>query len=165
LTPSELIFERLVPPAERRAEIRHCVDLVCVIRRRHWRFIRARVADLSADGMLVSFEGRVDVGVDLDVSFKAAQPAIWFDTRATVTRVVQGRRACDSGHAVGLRFESLSAVAHMILRGNLRRLPRPPSRREPPRRGHHPNREDYASIVRSILEEGPGAGVALPRHG
>jgi hypothetical protein len=152
----ELACERWEPPIERRSEIRHGVDLVCVIRRRHWRFTRARVADLSADGMLVSFEGWIGVGVGLDVSFKVGQPAIWFDTHATVTRVVQGRRAQDSGHAMGLRFESLSAVSHLILGGQLRYLPRPPSRREPRQRQPlDAKSEDYAGVVRSILEEGP----------
>ena len=152
--PFELTRERLAPP-ERRAEIRRCVDLACVLRRRHWRFARARVIDLSADGMLLSFEGLLDDGAELDVSFKAAEPAIWFDTHATVTRVVHDRRTCDSGRAVGLRFESLSAVARVILRGNLRNCPRPPPLREPPltlvAKG-----EDYAVIVRNILEEHPG---------
>ena len=150
--PFELTRERLVPRPERRAEIRHRVDLACVIRRRNWRLIRANVVDLSADGMLLSFEGWIDDGVELDVSFKAAEPAIWFDTHATVTRVVHGRRTPDSGRAVGLRFASLSAVAHVILRGHLRNLPRPPPLREPPpalvAKG-----EDYAGILRSILGE------------
>ena len=148
--PFELTRERLVPP-ERRAEIRHCVDLACVIRRPYWRLIRARVVDLSADGMLVWFEGRLDDGMELDVSFKTAEPAVWFDTRATVTRVLHDRRAFDFGRAVGLRFESLSSVSHLILRGNLRKLPRPLPLRDPPSRLAAKG-EDYAGIVRSILE-------------
>jgi hypothetical protein len=151
--PLELTFERLTPRPERRAEIRHRVDLACVVRRGYWRFTRARVIDLSADGMLLSFEGWIDEGVDLDVSFKAAEPAIWFDAHATVRRVVRGRRSRDSGHAPGLRFESLSAVSHVILRGHLRNFPRPPSLREPPS-APVAETKDYANIVRSILEEG-----------
>jgi hypothetical protein len=151
----ELIFERSVPRPERRAEIRHRIDLVCVLRRRYWRFSRARVIDLSADGMLVSFEQRLDDGASLEVSFKAAEPAIWFDARATVTRLVRGRRARDSGPALAMRFESLSAVAHLILRGHLRNLPRPPPLREPPA-ALVAKSEDYAGIVRDILEERPG---------
>jgi hypothetical protein len=150
--PFELTLERLVPRPERRAEIRHRVDLACVVRRKHWRLSRARVIDLSADGMLLSFDGWIDDGVELDVSFKAAEPAIWFDTHATVTRVVCGRRTRDSGRAVGLRFESLSAVAHVILRGHLRNFPRPPPLREPPH-ALVAKSEDYAGIVRIILEE------------
>ena len=150
--PYELTFERLLPRPERRAEIRHRVDLECVIRRKHWRLSRAHVVDLSADGMLLSFEGWIDDGVELDVSFKAAEPAIWFDTHATVTRVVHGRRTGDSGHAVGLRFESLSAVAHVILRGHLRNLPRPSPLREPPQ-ALVAKSEDYAGTLRSVLGE------------
>jgi c-di-GMP-binding flagellar brake protein YcgR len=152
--PLERTFERLIPRLERRAEMRHCVDLACVVRRRHWRFTRAYVLDLSADGMLLSFEGWLDTGVELDVSFKAAMPAMWFDTHATVTRVVHDRRTRDSGRAVGLRFDSLSAVSHLILRGHLQNSPRPPSLREP-RRAAVANRQDYASIVRNILAEPP----------
>jgi hypothetical protein len=148
--PFDLLPEPRVPRTERRAEIRHRVDLACVVGREHWRLIRARVIDLSADGMLLSFEGWIDDGVELHVRFKAAEPAIWFDTHAIVTRVVHGRRAGDAGRAVGLRFESLSAVARVILRGNLRSFPRPaPQREQPPAlagRG-----EDYAGMVRSLL--------------
>jgi len=70
---------------------------------------------------------------------------------ATVTRVVRGRRKGDAGSAVGLRFESLSAVAHLILRGYLRSLPRPVARREPPS-ALQVKGDDYAGIVRGILE-------------
>jgi hypothetical protein len=147
----ELLLEQPLAHPERRAEVRHSVDLVCVVRRRYWRFSRARVIDLSADGMLFAFGQRIDDGAELDVSFKAAQPAIWFDARARVTRVVRGRRKGDAGSAVGLRFESLSAVAHLILRGYLRNLPRPDPRREPPSalaaRG-----DDYAGVVGRILD-------------
>jgi hypothetical protein len=152
--PVELTFERLRFLPERRAEIRHRVDLACVVRRKYWRLTRARAVDLSADGMLLSFEGWIDEGADLDVSFKAAEPAIRFDAHATVTRVVRGRRGSDCGPAVGLQFESLSAVAHMILRGHLRKLPRPPPLRELPS-ALVPKMMDYAGIVRSILA---GAG-------
>ncbi len=147
----ELLLEQPLAHVERRAEVRHSVDLACVVRRRHWRFSRARVLDLSADGMLFAFGQRIDDGAELDVSFKAAQPAIWFDARATVTRVVRGRRKGDTGAAVGLRFESLSAVAHLILRGYLRNLPRPDARREPPS-ALMAKGDDYAGIVRGILE-------------
>jgi hypothetical protein len=148
--PFELLSEPHVPRTERRAEIRHRVDLACVVRRKHWRLTRARVIDLSADGMLLAFEGWIEDGVELHVSFKAAEPAIWFDTLATVTRVVHGRRAHDARRAVGLRFESLSAVARVILRGHLRCFPRPAPQREPPR-ALAAKSEDYASIVRSLL--------------
>ena len=147
----ELLLEQPLAHPERRAEVRHSVDLVCVVRRKYWRFSRARVLDLSADGMLFAFGQRIDDGAELDVSFKAAQPAIWFDARATVTRVVRGRRKGDAGSAVGLRFESLSAVAHLILRGYLRSLPRPVARREPPS-ALQVKGDDYAGIVRGILE-------------
>jgi hypothetical protein len=149
--PLDLTFDRWVPRSERRAEIRHCVDLVCVLQRRYWRLTHARVIDLSADGMLVAFEQRIDDGVELDVSFKTAEPALGFDTRATVTRIVRGRRAGDAGLAVAVRFESLSAVAHLILRGHLRNLPRPRPLRDPP-----PlltvTGPDYAGVVFDILE-------------
>ncbi len=155
--PVEPTLERLVSRPERRAEIRHRVDLWCIVRRKHWRLSRVRVVDLSADGMLLSFEGCgwIDDGVELEVSFKAAEPAIWFDTHATVTRVVRGHRRSDSGRAVALRFDSLSAVAHVILRGHLRKFPRPPPLREPPP-SLVAKSEDYAGIVRSILEERRG---------
>jgi hypothetical protein len=86
------------------------------------------------------------------VSFRAAEPAIWFDAHATVTRVVHGRRTRDSGPSVGLQFDSLSAVSHLILRGYLRSFPRPPALREPPP-ALVAKSEDYAGNVRSILEQ------------
>lgn len=150
--PYELTFERLVPRPERRAEIRHRVDLPCVIRRTHWRLTHARVVDLSADGMLLSFEGWLDEGVELDVRFRAAEPALWFDTHAMVTRVVHGRRTGDSGRAVALQFESLSAVSHVILRGHLRNVPRSPPLRARPT-AFAAKSADYAGALRSILDD------------
>ncbi len=143
--------ERPLAHPERRAEVRHCVNLFCVVRRKHWRLTRAKIIESSADGMLLSFEQHIDEGAELDVSFKTAQPAIWFDAHAKVTRVVQGRRKLDPGPSVGLRFDALSAVAHLILRGHLRNFPRPPALREPPA-ALAAKSEDYAGVVRSILE-------------
>jgi hypothetical protein len=147
----ELIFERPLAYPERRAEVRHCVDLVCVVRRRHWRPSYARVVDLSAAGMLLAFQPRIDEGEELGVSFKTAQPPIRFEAHARVARLARGRRKHDSGPCVGLRFESLSAVAHLILRGHLRNLPRPACRREPPS-ALRVKGEDYASFARGLLE-------------
>ena len=139
-------------PPNRRREIRRSATFGCRVRRVETsRLVGDRTLDLSPQGMLLmSDEGLVE-GSQLLVSFMATELPIWFDTEATVTRIVQGRRPGDLGRALGLRFDSLPAVSRLILRGHLRRHPAAPAQREPPIELAKKD-TDYARIVKDILE-------------
>ena len=132
--------------------MRRSARLGCTVRRMDsWRLVGDRTVDLSAEGMLILSDERVDQGTELVVSFQATELPIWFDTLATVTRVVEGRRPGDPGRAIGVHFETLPAVSRLILRGHLRRHPPAPPRRDRPVELLSPD-PDYAQIVRDILE-------------
>jgi hypothetical protein len=134
--------------------MRHLARIGCRVRRiEDWRLLGDRTLDLSPQGMLVLSDESVEEGTSLVVSFQATELPIWFDTCATVTRVVQGRRPHDGGRAIGVHFDTLPAVSRLILRGYLRRLPLTEPMREPPLGMAHPSATDYAGIVRRILEQ------------
>jgi hypothetical protein len=114
-----------------------------------WRLVGDRTLDLSPQGMLVLSDEQLDWGTELVVSFQATELPIWFDTLASVTRVVEGRRPGDAGRALGVHFETLPAVSRLILRGHLRRHPPTLSRRERPVE-LMPQDPDYAQIIRDI---------------
>ena len=138
------------PPPNRRREMRRDARLGCIVRRMDtWRLVGDRTLDLSPQGMLVLSDERLEHGTELVVSFQATELPIWFDTLATVTRVVEGRRPGDDGRALGVHFESLPAVSRLILRGYLRAMPAPRARREPPVE-LAPRDPDYAQMVRDI---------------
>jgi hypothetical protein len=144
-----------VRPGNRRREVRRSVCLRCsVVRRRDSQLLGDRSVDLSPEGMLVLSDEPTDEGSELLVSFQATELPIWFDTSATVTRIVEGRRRGDKGRALGLRFQSLPAVSRLILRGHLGKLPPSVAQRNPPREiGPQEERVDYADRVRLILAE------------
>jgi hypothetical protein len=138
------------PPPNRRGEMRRETRLGCVVRRMdNWRLVGDRTLDLSPQGMLVLSDERLESGTELVVSFQATELPIWFDTLASVTRVVEGRRPGDAGRAIGVHFETLPAVSRLILRGHLRRHPPTISRRERPVE-LAPVDPDYAQIVKDI---------------
>jgi hypothetical protein len=143
-------------PTNRRREMRHSLRLGCRVRRiEDWRLLGDRTVDLSPQGMLVLSDEYVDEGTSLVVSFQATELPIWFDTCATVTRIVQGRRPGDAGRALGVHFDTLPAVSRLILRGFLRKSPPVEAKREPPldaARAHDDARIDYAETVRRIFE-------------
>jgi len=152
LTPSvsHAACRSLAP--NRRCEMRRWARLGCRVRRiDNWRMVGDRTLDLSPLGMLVVSDERIDWGSEVVVSFQATELPIWFDTMATVVRIVEGRRPGDSARALGLRFETLPAVSRLILRGHLRKLPTPVPQREPPvdvdGRASDP---DYAQLVKDI---------------
>lgn len=139
-------------PTNRRREIRRSACLGCQVRRKNDdRLVGDRTLDLSPQGMLVFSDERLDEGTELFVSFQATELPIWFDTRATVSRIVQGRRPGDIGRALGLRFETLPAVSRLILRGHLRKHPAAQAQRDPPAELAHKD-PDYAQIVRDIRD-------------
>ncbi|HEX4447023.1 MAG TPA: PilZ domain-containing protein, partial [Polyangiaceae bacterium] len=137
-------------PANRRREMRRAARLGCTVRRMDsWRLVGDRTVDLSPEGMLILSDERLDQGTELVVSFQATELPIWFDTLATVTRVVEGRRPGDAGRAIGVHFETLPAVSRLILRGHLRRHPLTMPRRDRPVELLSPD-PDYAQIVKDI---------------
>jgi hypothetical protein len=139
-------------PPNRRREMRRLTRLGCrVLRMADWRLLGDRTVDLSPQGMLVLSDERIESGEEVVVSFQATELPIWFDTLATVSRVVEDRRPGDAGRALGLHFETLPAVSRLILRGHLRRLPSARAKREPPPELVR-NEPDYAQIVRDIWE-------------
>jgi len=112
--------------ATNRSEIRRAIKLPCrVVRECDFQLLGTQTIDLSPEGMLLPTEMGVELGDNCIVSFKATPLGIWFDTEATVMRVVEGRRPTDRGRAVGLRFRTLDAVHRLILRGALRKVPPP----------------------------------------
>jgi hypothetical protein len=144
--------------------MRRLARIGCRVRRiEDWRLLGDRTLDLSPQGMLVLSDETVEEGTSLVVSFQATDLPIWFDTCATVTRVVQGRRPHDAGRALGIHFDTLPAVSRLILRGYLGRLPLTQPLREPPLEmaarlsGRGPAATDYAGMVRRILEQQPSA--------
>jgi hypothetical protein len=143
-------------PTNRRREMRHAVRLGCRVRRiEDWRLLGDRTVDLSPQGMLVLSDEAVEEGTSLVVSFQATELPIWFDTCATVTRIVQGRRPTDGGRALGVHFDTLPAVSRLILRGHLRSQPRTQAQREPPLDAAGARDDanvDYAETVRRIYE-------------
>jgi hypothetical protein len=126
-----------------RREVRKALPLGCqVVRERDFRIVATQALDLSPDGMLVRTEHYIEPGENMFVCFKATNLGLWFDSEATVARVVQGRRAEDRGVAVGLSFSTLDRVKRLILRGHLRRVPPPLPRRA--------QRIDWTATVRSL---------------
>jgi hypothetical protein len=138
------------PPPNRRGEMRRATRLGCTVRRMDtWRLVGDRTLDLSPQGMLLLSDERLDSGTELVVSFQATELPIWFDTLASVTRVVEGRRPGDAGRALGVHFETLPSISRLILRGHLRRHPPTLSRRERPVE-LGPVDPDYAQLVQDI---------------
>ncbi len=129
----------------RRQEIRRAYGMKCQVVRDHdFRQVGGTVLDISPSGMLVSVDRSVPVGEGVLVSFKATDLDLWFDSDATVTRMLQGRRPGDPGGlALGLEFTSLDPIARLILRGFLRHVPPPLPRRS--------LAIDYARTVSRIL--------------
>jgi hypothetical protein len=135
----------------RRQETRRTIRLACRARKPgHGGLVGDRTLDLSPQGMLLLSDEAIEPGTELGVSFFATELPIWFDIRATVARVVQGRRPGDPGRALGLRFKSLPAVSRLILRGHLRRFPPTLPQRDPCAGDSYAPQPDYARIVKEI---------------
>jgi len=111
--------------------MRRALRLTCqVVRDRDFSLIAERTLDMSPDGMLVACDvGDLQPGETVFVTFRATELDIWFDSEATVRRIVRAKRHGDKERAVGLEFTSMSRVKRFILRGHLRRVPPPVPRR------------------------------------
>ena len=126
-----------------RREVRRAISLTCqIVRERDFSLVSEKALDVSPDGMLVATDVELEPGENVFVSFRATSLGLWFDTEASVARVVRGRRPGDRGRGVALRFSSLPHVKRFILRGHLRKVPPPIPRRA--------QRIDWAATIRSI---------------
>jgi hypothetical protein len=129
-----------------RREIRRAVRVPCrIVDERAFRPIGDRAIDISPEGMLVPTDARLELGESVIVSFRATDLGIWFDTDAEVARIIHGRRPGDIGRCIGLRFQSLSAVHRLILRGYYRHVPPPLPKRA--------QRIDYAATIRMLAAQ------------
>ncbi len=138
-----------------RRSTRRQVDLPCqAVAEDGFRFLGARVIDLSPEGMQVQSAAQVRVGEPVIVSFKAPNSDDWMDAEAEVARVVRGQRGTDRGRSIGLRFTQQSTFDRVMLAERLRNLTPPtPARRL---------RRDYAAFVRGVDFFSP---ANLSRHG
>jgi hypothetical protein len=126
--------------AQQRRALRRGVRVDCqIVRERDFKLIGSRGLDLSPLGMLVLAQEPVLTGEPLVVSFRLPQSAWWFDSEATVSRVVHGRRPGDRGRCFGLEFETLDRAVQHFLHTVLQGVPPPlPTRQQ---------RIDYARSV------------------
>jgi hypothetical protein len=133
------MLDTLVPAQQRRA-LRRGVRVDCqVVRERDFALVGNRGLDLSPFGMLVRADESVLTGEPLIVAFRLPQSAWWFDTEATVARVIHGRRPGDTGHCLGIAFDSIDPAVQYFLHTALRGVPPPLPARE--------RRIDYAATI------------------
>jgi hypothetical protein len=126
--------------AQQRCILRRSVRVDCqVVRERDFRLVGSRSLDLSPMGMLVMAQERVLTGEPLIVAFRLPFSDHWFDTEATVARVIHGRRPGDLGRSFGVTFESLDEGAQAFIHGALRGVPPPLPTRS--------RRVDYAATI------------------
>ncbi len=115
----------LVRQNERRA-VRRAHSISCqVVREEDFRLVGETAIDVSPHGMLIKLRSDVEVGEKLVVTFRTTDFGIWFDSEATVRRIVHGRRPTDAGPAFGISLDSLSNVHRFILKGALKNIPPP----------------------------------------
>lgn len=126
-----------------RREVRRALSIRCqVVRESDFRLLADRSLDVSPDGMLVATDIGLELGENVFVSFRATDLGLWFDTEATVTRMIRGRRPGDRGRGVGLQFSTMPRVQRFILRAHLRNVPPPVPKRT--------QRIDWSATVRSL---------------
>jgi hypothetical protein len=141
--PPTLAHMPLFVRKNERREVRRAMVMSCqIVRERDFRLIAEKALDVSPDGMLVATDVDLEPGENVFVSFRTTELGIWFDSEASVARVIRGRRPGDKGKGVALRFSTLSRVKRFILRGHLRRVPPPVPRRS--------QRIDWCATIRSI---------------
>lgn len=136
-----------------RREMRRAVRLGCqVVRERDFALVGLETLDVCPDGMLVraASDLEVDLGDRVHVCFQATPFGTWFDTDATVVRVLHGRRDYDRGRSVALSFGALDRVKRFILRGAFRKTPPPVPRRKPG--------ADFATTRRREIDAALAAG-------
>ena len=115
----------------RRSANRKAKSVECqIVRESDTQVFAEQTSDLSESGMLVRSDAELSLGDSLLVSFQVTDLGLWVDTKATVVRLVRGRREEDRGETgFGLRFEGLDPVKRLVLRGALRKAVPPLPRR------------------------------------
>ena len=122
---------------------RRAVRVDCqVVRERDFKWLGDTGLDLSTDGMFLISNVQTLTGDEVIVSLRVPGTELWVDARATVARVVHGRREGDRCRGIGLRFDPLRVEDQMLLRWVLRRMPPPLPARAP--------RVDYAATASLI---------------
>jgi hypothetical protein len=136
----ESIMPGTLVHAQQRRALRRAIRVDCqVVRERDFRLVGSRGVDLSPKGMLVMSQEPVLTGEPLIVSFRLPRGLFWFDSEATVARVVHGRRPGDGARCFGVAFDTLDPDCQWFLALALRGVPPPLPKREP--------RVDYAGSV------------------
>ena len=119
----------------RRSANRKAKSVECqIVRESDTQVFAETTTDLSESGMLVRSDAELSLGDSLLVSFQVTDLGLWVDTKATVVRLVRGRRQEDRGEiGFGLRFDGLDPVKRFVLRGALRKAvpPLPKRTRKP----------------------------------
>ncbi len=130
--------------AHQRRALRRAMRVDCqVVRERDFRLLGTFAVDLSPLGMLVIAHEPALTGEPVIVAFRLPKSEHWFDTQATISRVLHGRRPGDGRRSFGLEFEPLDTAVAWHLRATLRGVPPPLPNREP--------RVDYAASVHLAL--------------
>ena len=126
--------------ANQRRELRRTVRVECqVVREKDFRLLATRTENLSPGGMLVHAGERALTGEPVIVSFRVPRTRRWVDAKATIARVLHGRRPGDRGLRYGVEFEPLAPEDERYLRDRLKGMAPPLPAREP--------RVDYAATV------------------
>ena len=126
--------------ANQRRDVRRAVRVECqVVREKDFRLLATRTENLSSGGMLVRAGERALTGEPVIVSFRVPRSRRWVDARATIARVLHGRRPGDRGLRYGVEFEALAPEDERYLRSCLKGMAPPLPAREP--------RVDYTATV------------------
>jgi c-di-GMP-binding flagellar brake protein YcgR len=126
--------------ANQRRDVRRSIRVECqVVREKDFRLLATRTENLSSGGMLVRGGERALTGEPVIVSFRVPRSRRWVDAKATIARVLHGRRPGDRGLRYGVEFEPLAPEDERYLRSRLKGIAPPLPSREP--------RVDYAATV------------------
>ena len=130
-------------PARERKTMRRAVSVRCeAVADRGFRWLGARLRDLSPEGAFLETEADVELGEEVYIALQPPRTRLWIDVRARVARVVPARRAGDVARGVGLRFDPLEPADRAVLEATLEHLPPPVPARAV--------RADYAAAVLAI---------------
>jgi len=147
----------MFPYPRRRRILRRAVQLPChALRIDDQRVLAGAVLDLSPHGMLAAVSREARVGETLLLSFPLPDgtlpdgtlpdPTRWLGAKASVARVIRGRRNGDPELALGMRFTDIPLRARLSLWELLEGRPPPvPSR---------PIQPDYAGWVGELIARG-----------
>jgi hypothetical protein len=126
-----------------RKSLRRAVRTECeVVAEDGFRLLGRYTLDLSEDGLLLDAGAPCVIGEPVIVSLRMPRGTSWIDAEGHVARAIDGQRREDCGSALGIAFDTMSAVDRAILRASLHGLPPPVPRRH--------RRMDYASTIGAL---------------